>query len=149
MDTDSQSTNSKNTVSVPIPNKNSFFDRTTSAHDYYQYYSFFYSDENDYISAQTSWFDCSFTFTKNTATSYFSAYGCEKKDYFLNRFLNPFFGFRYEVQLDATNTTYQVVFTNGTKTFIPTPNATQTYHGDGSFVVVDMAGNSKYYFPYT
>lgn len=64
----------------------------------------------------------------------------------MNRYLNPYFGYRFEVQADAKNTTFSVVFTNGVKSMSLTPNATLTSLPDGQCYVIDSKGRSTLFY---
>jgi hypothetical protein len=62
----------------------------------------------------------------------------------MNRYVNPYFGYRFIVEADATNTTFKVAFTNGVKTLYLQPNATQTTLPDYSTITIDKEGFSYY-----
>lgn len=143
----------KSSDEIILPAKTSPLDKKSAEYNYYSYYYFYYYTEDSYWSAWLN-YDCSFIYTHDDKTEYYSAWGCDNKPYFMNKYVNPYFGYRFLVQpVDASNSSFQVVFTNGVNTIYPKPNATQTYFPEGSSVVVDSgfsyfspAGYYNYYY---
>lgn len=84
--------------------------------------------------------------TGNGFDEYYSAYGAEDHNYTMNRFLNPWYGYYFELLPNYDNTSYVVAFTNGYLTeYFFTPNRTVVYNNDGSFTVTYNNGTSFYY----
>jgi len=78
--------------------------------------------------------------------TFYSAYRSDNATYFSNRYLNPLYGYHFEIQLQNTPVKYyRTVWTNGVATTYPTPNATQTYYPDGSYLVTDSSGKTFYF----
>ena len=81
-------------------------------------------------------------------STFYSAYGSDNQTFFTNKYINPLYGYRYELDAgDSQASYYRVVFTNGVNKYYPQPNATQVMYLDGSYEVTDSQGNS-YFFSY-
>jgi hypothetical protein len=114
--------------------------------NYYTPYQFDYSiSKSDHISASLN-YDCAFLVDRPDTIEYYSAWRCDNEDYFMNRFLNPYFGYRFQIEADLSNTTFRVAFTNGNQTLYPSPNATVTEYYDGT-QVVRLSNGTISFFP--
>ena len=116
--------------------------------DYYtQYYASYNLADGTQVYAYINE-DGTFVVNYNTNTTYYSAFGSDNQTWFQNKYVNPMFGYHYELDAaDAKASYYRVVLTNGVNKYYPAPNATQVTYLDGSYLVTDYKSNS-YYFSY-
>lgn len=88
-----------------------------------------------------------FTVDYGTKTDFYSAYKAYDVSYINNRFLNPFYGYKYSLADTTSLTESPVVFTNNLTEIQMTPNVTKnTYFGSG-YDVTDQIGNYFWYPP--
>lgn len=117
------------------------------AADYYNYYYAYFtlSDGTDIFATNSEGY---FEVEYGSNITYYSAFNSDNETFFSNRYLNPLYGYHYElVPADDTGSYYRVAWKSATKTTYPVPNATVTYYPDGSYVVKDNMGAS-YFFSY-
>jgi hypothetical protein len=63
----------------------------------------------------------------------------------MNKYLNPFYGYRYELeQPDPSLEAYRVVFTNGVDTLYPTANVTMITNRDYSSTIIFSSGSTYF-----
>lgn len=75
----------------------------------------------------------------------YQAFGQSDREYFENKYLNPWYGYYFTVEVSDDLQTQRVVFTNGINSIYPTPNNTQWLYEDGTIMVVDNASGEKRY----
>jgi len=81
--------------------------------------------------------------------TFYSAYRSDNATYFSNRYLNPLYGYHYEIELQNTTVKYyRTVWTNGVDKTYPAPNATLKFYKDRSYVVTDSSGKTFYFISY-
>ncbi|TNV83877.1 hypothetical protein FGO68_gene1767 [Halteria grandinella] len=133
--------------SIPLPAKSDHLDKQSFK---YNYYTMYVADwiRNDIYSYANFKDDCSFVVTSDSKIEYYSAWGCDNTNYFMDKRANPYFGYRFFAQpADDANSSIQVIFTNGINTIYPKPNATTTIFPDASYLTVSESGVTEYFGP--
>lgn len=78
-------------------------------------------------------------------TQYYSQFGSEQPGYVKNKYLNPYYGYRYELeQPDLSLEVYRVAFTNGVDTIYPTANVTMITNPDKSSTIRFSSGSTYF-----
>lgn len=125
---------------IPIPDKLTPLNQ--KAKEYYYYAEYAYEANVYPIAYQDDETNLFYVFTDNMTAKYYTAYGSDSREYTLSKFLNPYYGYRYKLELvvidAATNKTEMVVaFTNGTHSIYPEANATLKTYPRGHLLVTD------------